>query len=300
MIKTCNQLFFLGTMLALLAMPVSAATLTIGSISDEPTKELKLFLPVINYLAARLQTAGVEKGDAIVARSIEHMAQLIRDGRVDLYIDSPFPTLEISQLSGSRPLLRRWKKGIGSYHSIVFARKDSGIKSATDLRGKTIAFEEPFSTSSYFLPKTSLRKLGLKLVAVSDPKTPVDSDHVGYLFSDDDENTLVWVLRKRVQAGAMSFPSFKNLPEKLIKKLTIVHSTIEVPRHIVSFRSDLDPALILRIKDVLLQMHESEDGSQILKQFKKTARFDEFPGGVDLALEPLRELSIYIGKNNAK
>ena len=87
------------------------------------------------------------------------------------------------------------------------------------------------------------------------------------------------------------------MPEKLAKKFTVVHSTIEVPRHIVSFRGNLDPALILQIKNVLVQMHESEDGRQILKQFKKTARFDEFPDGVDTALEPLHELSAYIGKN---
>lgn len=296
-IRNHSPVLCVATMLALIAMPVTATTLTIGSISDEPAKELKLFLPVVNYLATQLQTAGVEKGNAIVAQNINHMGQLIRDGKVDIYIDSPFPTLEVSQLSGSRPLLRRWKKGIDSYFSVVFVREDSGIKSVEDLAGKVVAFEEPFSTSSYFLPKASLNKIGMELVAVSDPKTPVNADQIGYMFSDDDENTLVWVLRKRVQAGAMSYVKFKKLADKQKKKLTIVHSTVEVPRHIVSFRDGLDPALVLQIKNILLQMHESEEGRQILKQFKKTARFDEFPDGVDAALDPLRELYVYIRTN---
>ncbi len=281
-------------MLAILSVPVAAVNLTLGSISGEPANELKYYLPVANYLAEQLQTVGIDKGNVVVAQNIKQMAGFIKEGKVDLYMDSPFPTLEVSQLSGSLPLLRRWKKGIGSYHSVVFVRQDSGIKSPDDLRGKVIAFEAPYSTSSYFLPKASLSKLGMKLVEVADPKSRVNAEEIGYSFTDDDENTLFWVLRKRTQAGAMSAASFKKLAARRIKKLSIVYSTLDVPRHIVSFRKDLDPALVTQIKKVLLKMHESKSGRKILHQFKKTTRFDEFPGGADVALKPLYELNNYL------
>ena len=146
------------------------------------------------------------------------------------------------------------KKGVSSYHSVVFVRKDSGVKSLDDLRGNVIAFEEPYSTSSYFLPKASLCLQGIKLTPVISLEASVAADQVGYSFTDDDENTLFWVLGKRVIAGAMSSISFEKLAAKKINKLAVVHSTIDVPRHIVSFRGDLDPALISQITNVLVQM----------------------------------------------
>jgi ABC-type phosphate/phosphonate transport system substrate-binding protein len=42
------------------------------------------------------------------------------------------------------------------YHSIGFARKDSGITSLDDMKGKTFGFGDPNSTSGYLIPSIEI------------------------------------------------------------------------------------------------------------------------------------------------
>ncbi len=122
-------------------------------------------------------------------------------GRVDVYIDSPFPIGFVLQRADARVVLRRWKRGSDTYRSVIFTRADSGVNSIEDLRGKVIAFGESFSTSSYLMPKAALASSGLKLVNYEDPAASVPADEVGYVFSNDAENTMIWVLKGKVTAG---------------------------------------------------------------------------------------------------
>jgi phosphonate transport system substrate-binding protein len=52
----------------------------------------------------------------------------------------------------------------------------------------------------------------------------------------------------------------------------------------------MEPDLLQAIKTVLTNMHETEEGRAVLKKFKKTAKFDEFPEGAETALNRMREL----------
>ena len=80
----------------------------------------------------------------------------MRQAKVDLYVDSAFASIVVNQPSVAELFLSRWKKGVEKYHSTIFVRRGEGIDSLDDLKGKMIAFEDPGSTSAYFLPKAEL------------------------------------------------------------------------------------------------------------------------------------------------
>jgi phosphonate transport system substrate-binding protein len=268
-----------------------AKPLNIGSISTEPAAEIKSFLPFASYLAKQLQSEGFDQGKVVVAKSMPEMATFLKEGKVDLYIDSPFPTMAVSRLSGSRLLLRRWKKGIGEYHSLIFTRTDSGINRLEDLKGKMLAFEEPFSSSGYFFPKMALMQEGLKLVAKKEPSDPLAAGEVGYVFSLEDENTMLWVLRGKVVAGAMDNQKYPNEARANLNSLKILYKTFSFPRQIVSHRADLPGNLVAKIKETLIKMDQSEEGKKVMQQFERTSKFDEIP---EQSMAPLLKAGKFI------
>ena len=275
----------------LLSRPVNAKTIIVGSIGDLPTDEIKKFLPLAGYLAKQLRSEEFDQGKVVVARGIAEMANFLKEGKADLYIDSPFPSVAVSRLSGSKFLLLREKKGLSEYHSVIFARQDSGINRLQELNKKMIAFKESFSSSGYFVPKMVMVQQGLKLVPKKDVSDPVGPGEVGYVFSNDNENSMVWVLRKRVAAAALDNQSFEKEARGELRNLKILYKTFSFPRHVVSYRADLTALLVAKIKEILLKMHESEEGEKTLKEFENTARFDELP---EKAMSPFLKAGKFI------
>ncbi|MBI4278642.1 MAG: phosphate/phosphite/phosphonate ABC transporter substrate-binding protein [Armatimonadetes bacterium] len=291
-------------MVAVLSLPLAAGrpaasqggvAISVGSVSLKPKEEMEKFQPFADFLASRLRGAGVVRGRAVVAPSMTRMADLIRRGEVDLYIDSPFPVIRVSALSGAKPFLRRWKKGVAEYHSVLFVRKDGDIEQVRDLRGKMVAFENDYSTSGFLLPKGLLMKAGLAVAELVDENALVPPDRVGYVFSYDDENTMLWVLRRKVAAGATDADNMKELAAGRIGDLKIVLRSPGVPRHVVAHRPTMPPALVAAVEEALMGLERDAEGRAALKKFQSTARFDRFPQGPEEALRPVRDLMGFVG-----
>ncbi|QOG12341.1 phosphonate ABC transporter substrate-binding protein [Arcobacter sp. FWKO B] len=52
-------------------------------------------------------------------------------------------------------------EGVAGYHALIVARKDSGIKTLDDAKGKTWAFTDPQSTSGTLVPTVHFNKIGI-------------------------------------------------------------------------------------------------------------------------------------------
>jgi len=287
---SCLKLLLAIAALLVAATGASAQTLVIGAISGKPTEEVAKFHPLAEYLARRLGEFGIRRGKVVVVGSVRELAQLMKDNGVDLMIDSPYPTLAVGQLSGSKVLLRRWKGGKASYRSLILVRADSPVASAKDLRGRMIAFEDGYSTSGYFLPAVTLRRSGLKLRELSDPRARVKADEVGYVFSDSYTNSLTWLLHGRTDAAAVGEHDYERFQKRETAQMRIVLETPDVPRSLVSVRGDLAPALVARIRDLLLELEHTQEGRLLLESLERTTRFDALPAEAEQALESIRRL----------
>ena len=120
------------------------------------------------------QPAGDVKAKVVVAPNVVSLAKMLEQREVDFYLESPYPTYIINNVHGAgKLLLRRWKSGMSEYRSLIFTKKDGPLSRLQDLRGKIIAFEDPESTSGYFLPKFFLQRNGFKLVEKRAPTRPL-------------------------------------------------------------------------------------------------------------------------------
>jgi phosphonate transport system substrate-binding protein len=264
--------------------------ITVGDIGDDPSEVIEAFQPLADYLAANLGEFGIGVGEVQVAPDIDTMTEYVESGDIDLYFDSPYPALLVSEGSGATPILRRWKEGIEEYHSVIFALAESDLDTLNDLQGHIIAFDEIYSTSGYMLPLAHMVEAGLTAVEKPDTDAEVAEDEVGYIFSGDDENAVQWVISGRVAAAVVDSGVFSEIPQETRDQLTVLAETESLPRHIVIVSPTVSEAVRSAIHDLLLAMDESEEGQAVLLAFEETAQFDEFPGGADAALGRMREL----------
>ncbi|WP_421928182.1 phosphonate ABC transporter substrate-binding protein [Neoaquamicrobium sediminum] len=110
----------------------------------------KLGVPVELYPAS--DYAGVMQG--LLAGQLD-AAQLGASGYAGIYLQNPeavepvFVALE--------------NDGSDGYYSVMYTRADSGIESIDDMKGKTLAFADPNSTSGYLVPKAELEMQEINL-----------------------------------------------------------------------------------------------------------------------------------------
>jgi len=97
------------------------------------------------------------------------------------------------------------------------------------------------------------------------------------VFSLDDENTVVQVLRGKVSAGATDDQTYERETQRYPNGFKVIYTTAFFPRHLVSCRADLSPRLASKIKQILLGMNQLPEGRNVLKQFEETTKFDEVP-----------------------
>ncbi len=84
--------------------------------------------------------------------------------------------------------------GSFSYHSIGFARKDSGIASLDDMKGKKFGFGDPNSTSGYLIPSIEIPQ--------ATGATMENGDYFGeVVFTGGHEQTIVAVKNGDVDGG---------------------------------------------------------------------------------------------------
>jgi len=261
-----------------------------GDISDDPAEVIEGAQPIADYLASQLVDYGITAGQVKVATSTDEMIELLKNGEVDLYFDSTYPATLISDASGAQIVLRRWKFGVETYHSVIFASKESGIASIEDLKGKMVAMDAPYSTSGFLLPAVYLAENGLTLSGKANNNDPVGSEEVGFVFAYDDQNVLQWVLSGLTPAGVTDDYNFDTaFPSEATEKLVELARTESTPRQVAVARSGIEPDLLKAILQFLTTMHENPEGQAVLEKFQ-TTRFDSFPEGMDAATGRMRDM----------
>jgi len=263
--------------------------LVFGRVNDDPVKSIRERQEFVDYLASKLAPLGIGSGRLLVVDKMHLLARALKDGKVDLFHDSVVPTMALSRWSGSIPILRQWKYGAADYSGIIVVRKNSGINTLADLRGKIVGFDEPHSTSASVLPRMLLEEKKLKLAEVKSSGA-VNSDVVGYIYGEDG-SSVNRLITDRVDAAASIDREMEALKPELRETLKIIGRTINVPRQIVSVRKDLDSNLIKALKKVLLNMNKEPEGQEVLKRQQNTEKFDEIPPG---SLIRLRYVERYV------
>ena len=260
---------------------VEVRTLSLGIVSEVHQKEIEEhYRDFVGYLARKLSAASDVEAKVIIASTPTELAKLLGQQKVDFYMESTYSTYVINDVQGAgKLLLRRWQRGKPEYQSLIFAKRNSGVNHLDDLRGKIIVFEDPESTSGYFLPKFFLLRNGFKLSEKGRLDASVAPGEIGYVFASSQEKLVDLVLTEQAAGGAFSDDDYAKLDEKAKADVGVLAQSERLPRHLVSIRKDMAPPLADRLKAILLSMSEDDEGRKILQKTGETTKFDMLPEG---------------------
>lgn len=288
-----GRLWWLLALWLAMAAPVLAddGVLVLGRISDDPKAHYEQLKPLLDYVVPRMADVGIREGRVLMARDAQQMQSYMRRGRVDWVTETAGTAMVLADRGGAQPLLMTERDGVAGYRTLYFVRVDSPVREIDDLRGRSIAFQNRFSTSSYYVPAIELLDRGLRLEVLLSPMDRPAPDSVGYVFGRSELNVSAWVHKGLVDAGAMSNLDWINpqrVPPSYRRDFRIVRETPEFPRALEMVRGDLEPRVRERLREVLLGAADDPDAREALLRFFKTTRFVPIDAQTARALDGLR------------
>ena len=206
------------------------------------------------YLQQRLG----KRIELVVTTDYSSMIEAMRFGRLELAYFGPLSYLLAKSKSDIEPFAALKSKGSTTYTSVIIANSASGVTRLEQLRGKTVAFGDPASTSSHLVPRSVL----LQRAGLDPDRGDYKAVHVGA-----HDAVAKAVQHGHAQAGGLSRPIYDSLVErKLIDgaKVTVVAESAPIPQYPWTMRSDLDPALKAKIRAAFLDLRDAD----ILRKFK--------------------------------
>jgi phosphate/phosphite/phosphonate ABC transporter binding protein len=184
----------------------------------------------------------LEVGDSY-GDAIERLAR----GEFDLVELSPLAYANASERMKLDCLVQSIADGSATASGYLFVRDDSSRKTLEDLRGGTLGFVDPMSTSGYLYARKLLKDRGFDL----------QKDFARVEFLGNHEAVLLAVLEGRVDAGATYQGAFNALKRsKGIDPLTfrVVAKTLRTPRDIFCVRPEVPDAVAEAIREAMLAL----------------------------------------------
>jgi phosphonate transport system substrate-binding protein len=215
-----------------------------------------------------------------VASDYAAVIEAMRNRTADLAFVHPVGYVLASREAKATIVVRNLWHGKSSFTSRIYVRRESGIKTLEDLRGKTMAFIDPASSSGYTYPMVLLIQRGL--VKDRDPKTFFRE----VLFAGAHDAGMRALLNGHVDALA----SFDMAREQYLKdpaereRIIYIAETPEIPEAGIAARAGLDPATFAKVREALLQIRAPAYAELLRRLYE----IDGFAPADDRDYDPVR------------
>jgi phosphonate transport system substrate-binding protein len=222
-----------------------------------------------------------------VASDYAAVIEALRNRTADLAFLHPVGYVIANRETKAMIVAKNQWHGTTTFTSRIYVRKDSGIKTLEDLRGKTMAFVDPASSSGYTYPMVLLIQRGL--VKNRDPKTFFRE----VMFSGAHDASIRALTNGHVDAIA----SFDTAREQYLKdpaereRIIWIAETEPIPEAGIASRDGLDPVVVARVRAALLAMK----GPAYADVLKRMYDIDGFEAAEDKEYDPVRRAVDLLG-----
>jgi len=251
MLKNISVILF--TFATLISPIISAAdksnpdVLRVAILPDENASELiKQNKKLQLYLENRLD----KKIELVVTTDYSSMIEAMRFGRLELAYFGALSYVMAKERSEIEAFAAQMKKGSIMYHGVIIVNKDSMISNILDVKGMTMAYGDPASTSSHLIPRAHL---------LTNAKLDIDDYKAVYLGSHD--AVALNVQNGNADAGGLSKKIFEHLVERgliSLDKVQVIAISNPFPNYPWTMQSNLDPELKDKIKQAFYDLDDPE------------------------------------------
>ncbi|MBI2782540.1 MAG: phosphonate ABC transporter substrate-binding protein [Gammaproteobacteria bacterium] len=239
----------LALAVSLTAASAQAREIVMGLIPAENNEEMvQQFEPMRAYLEKKLG----EKVKVFTATDYAGVIEAMKKKRVDIAWFGPLSYYLAEQEAGAEAFAVGIREGSSShtYKSLFVAPCDSGIKSIKDLKGKSVAFVDPASTSGGLMPTYMVKQ----------ETGQMPQEFFGkFTYAGSHDAAELAVKNKTVDAAADNDITYeKMLANGLISKETncVIKESDPLPGSPLVYRGDLPPAMKKKIQDAILTAHQ--------------------------------------------
>jgi phosphonate transport system substrate-binding protein len=233
--------------------------LRISAIPDEnPQEMLRIYTPFADYLSKEVGLPVKFTPVVDYAATVEGLAA----NRLEMVWYGGLTSVQASrQAKGARRIIMR--KEDADFKSHFITRKDTGIKTLSDLKGKTFAFGSVSSTSGHLMPRYFLLKNGIN----------PEKDLSKFSFSGAHDATAAWVEAGQVNAGALNFLVWDKLVETKkvdLSKVSIFWTTPPYVDYVWTVRAGVDKATVDKITKAFLKLDYNKPDDKKLLDLHRT------------------------------
>ncbi|MGD8559191.1 MAG: phosphate/phosphite/phosphonate ABC transporter substrate-binding protein [Gammaproteobacteria bacterium] len=255
-----TTLAVLGVFLSLLASAQAVADVTMGVFPRRPIAVThKAFKPLAEHLSRQLG----EPVHLVIPKSFQAFWEGVEKKRFDLVHFNQYHYIKSHKEFGYEVIVANEEFGNKLIAGALSVRKDSGINSVNDLKGKTILFGGgKKAMGSYIAPTAILKTAGL----VPDRDYKVQ-------FAKNPPSAVIGVYNNAAQASGSGnvILRIKAVTKKIkaddIKILAESESFTHLPWAV---KGDMPEDKANKIRDVMVQLKNTDQGKAILKSAKVT------------------------------
>ncbi|HCO57890.1 MAG: putative selenate ABC transporter substrate-binding protein [Burkholderiaceae bacterium] len=247
----------IGTLLVCLTAAHASAqdVLRVSTIPEEAASEqIRKFAPLVKYLERRLGMKVVFRPVSDYPAAVEALV----NKQIELAWLGGLTFVQADIRSGGKviPILQREEDT--RFQSVFISKTGSGITQLTQLKGKTLTFGSPSSTSGHLMPRSYLLEAGI------DP----EKDLSKLAYSGAHDASIAAVVSGRVDAAAVDMTVWRKFVESKRVDTTQVNVFYETPsfyNYNWTIHADMPAELRAKIERAFLELSiDTPEGKEIL------------------------------------
>lgn len=257
---------------ALLAFGIAASASTpvlaqevlrISAIPDEaPTELQRKFKPLGEYLS---KETGM-KVEFTPVTDYAAVVEALATKKIDMAWLGGFTYVQtkIRTNGTANPIIQRVEDE--KFTSVFIVPADSSLKTLGELKGKTIAFGSPSSTSGHLMPRYFLMQAGIN----------PDKDFKNIAFSGAHDATVAFVASGKADVGALNASVWVKLNEAKnpnAVKSKVLSTTPPYFDYNWTVRGDLDPVTVKKITEAFLKLDANNPNHKEIMDLQRASKY---------------------------